>query len=141
MARIPDVEIERLKGETDLVALVESSGIELKKRGGDLVGRCPFHDDKTPLLVVTPKKNLWHCLGACEAGGSVIDWVMKRDGVSFRHAVELLKDGHARGAPTTAADSAVHRHQAAAPVADAGRGRASCSGGRGLLPRDPEAEP
>jgi DNA primase catalytic core len=43
--------------------------------------------------VVSPKKNLWHCLGACQAGGSVIDWVMRAEGVSFRHAVELLKEG------------------------------------------------
>jgi DNA primase len=42
---------------------------------------------------VSPKKNLWHCLGACQAGGSVIDWVMRAEGVSFRHAVELLKEG------------------------------------------------
>ena len=54
------------------------------------IGRCPFHEDKTPSLVVTPAKNLWHCLGACQAGGTVIDWVMRAEGVSFRHAVELL---------------------------------------------------
>ena len=40
--------------------------------------------------MVTPSKNLWHCLGACQAGGTVIDWVMRAEGVSFRHAVELL---------------------------------------------------
>ena len=42
-------------------------------------------------LVITPSKNLWHCLGACRAGGSVIDWVMRAEGVSFRHAAELLQ--------------------------------------------------
>jgi len=41
--------------------------------------------------VISPQKNLWYCLGACQCGGSVIDWVMKADGVSFRHAVELLR--------------------------------------------------
>src|SRR2546422_887692 len=55
-----------------------------------LHGRWPFHDDRTPSLVITPAKNLWHCLGACQAGGTVIDWVMRAEGVSFRHAVELL---------------------------------------------------
>jgi DNA primase len=44
---------------------------------------------------VSPRKNLWHCLGACQAGGSVVDWVMRAEGVSFRHAVELLRDGRA----------------------------------------------
>jgi DNA primase catalytic core len=95
MARIPDAEIERLKVEVSLVRLVEASGVTLEKRGADHVGRCPFHDDKTPSLVVTPGKNLWRCFGACDAGGDVIAWVMKREGVSFRHAVELLKSDYA----------------------------------------------
>lgn len=47
----------------------ESAGVALKKQGRDLVGRCPFHDDRTPSLVVTPAKNLWHCLGACRRAG------------------------------------------------------------------------
>jgi DNA primase len=69
-------------------------GIELKRQGVELVGRCPFHDDHTPSLVVSPKTNLWHCMGACNVGGSTIDWVMKTRGVSFRHAVELLRTDH-----------------------------------------------
>ena len=48
------------------------------------------HDDGEPSLVVTPAKNLWHCFG-CQAGGGPIDWVIKTQGVSFRHAVELLR--------------------------------------------------
>ena len=94
MARIPDEEVERLKREVSLERLVTSAGIELKKHGADLLGRCPFHDDREPSLVLSPEKNLWHCLGACQTGGSVIDWVMKTRGVSFRHAVELLKEEH-----------------------------------------------
>ena len=69
-------------------------GVELKHHGAELIGTCPFHDDKTPSLVVSPKTNLWHCLGACNLGGSTIDWVMKTKGVSFRLAVELLRNGH-----------------------------------------------
>lgn len=92
MARLPDSEIERLKHEVSLVRLVEAQGVELHRHGKDWLGRCPFHDDKTPSLVVTPESNLWHCLGACNVGGSVIDWVMKVEGVSFRHAVELLRE-------------------------------------------------
>jgi DNA primase len=95
MGRIADAEIERLKAECDLVGLVEAAGVKLEKRGADRVGRCPFHDDQTPSLVITPAKNLWRCFGACDAGGDVVAWVMKREGVSFRHAVELLKGGHA----------------------------------------------
>ena len=51
--------------------------MELRCHGANLVGRCPFHDDQGPSLVVTPSKNLWHSLGACQAGGSVIDWVVR----------------------------------------------------------------
>jgi DNA primase len=91
MARIPTAEIERLKLDVSLVRLVEAAGIALKPHGKDRIGRCPFHDDKTPSLVISPKSNLWHCLGACQAGGSVVDWVMRWEGVSFRRAVELLR--------------------------------------------------
>ena len=93
MARIPEREVERLKSEVSLARLVESHGIVLTRHGADLLGLCPFHDDHAPSLVVSPKKNLWHCLGACQTGGSVIDWVMRLEGVSFRHAVELLREG------------------------------------------------
>lgn len=93
MARIPDQEIERLKSEVSVQRLAEARGVALKRHGADLHGCCPWHDDKTPSLVISPAKNLWHCLGACQAGGSVIDWVMKAEGVSFRHAVELLREG------------------------------------------------
>ena len=91
MARIPDEVIEQLKRETNLVALIERQGHRFKPHGKDQVTRCPFHEDDTPSLVVSPDTNLWHCMGACQAGGSVIDWVMKTEGVSFRHAVELLR--------------------------------------------------
>jgi DNA primase len=99
VVRIPDEELERLKAETSLERLVESAGVELRRAGADLVGCCPFHDDREPSLVVSPGKNLWHCMGACQAGGSVIDWVMRAEGVSFRHAVELLRDGRAGAEP------------------------------------------
>lgn len=92
MARIPEAEIERLKSEVSVERLVEASGIELRKAGKDLLGRCPFHEDDTASLVVTPAKNLWHCFG-CGVGGGPIDWIIKSRGVSFRHAVELLREG------------------------------------------------
>ena len=91
MARIPADQLERLKREISVQRLAETRGIKLRRHGKDLLGLCPFHDDHEPSLVISPRKNLWHCLGACQQGGSVIDWVMKAEAVSFRHAVELLR--------------------------------------------------
>jgi DNA primase catalytic core len=91
MARIPDVEINQLKTEVSLLRLIEARGIVLAKQGKDYAGRCPFHEDATPSLIVTVHKNLYHCFG-CGAAGGPIDWVMAMDGVSFRHAVELLRN-------------------------------------------------
>lgn len=102
MARIPEHEIERLKREVSVQRLAESQGVKLKRHGAELLGLCPFHDDKEPSLAINPKKNIWNCLGACKTGGSIIDWVSKTEGVSFRHAVELLQ---ADCMPSLAADS------------------------------------
>src|SRR4051812_1070588 len=54
MARIPDSEIERLKQAVSIERFVAGFGVELKRQGKDLFGRCPFHDDRTPSLSVTP---------------------------------------------------------------------------------------
>ncbi|HEY6388097.1 MAG TPA: CHC2 zinc finger domain-containing protein [Candidatus Acidoferrum sp.] len=94
MGRIAEEEIERLKREVSLERLAEARGMQLKRHGADLIGLCPFHEDHSPSLVISPKKNLWNCLGACRAGGSSIDWMMRAEGVSFRHAVELLREEH-----------------------------------------------
>jgi DNA primase catalytic core len=91
MARITETELERLKKETSLRGLVEASGVQLKKSGKDWVGCCPFHEDSTASLNVSESKNLFHCFG-CGAAGGVIDWAMKIHGISFRHAVELLRN-------------------------------------------------
>lgn len=91
MARFTETEIARLKTEISVERLIEAAGIVLQKSGKDKVGLCPFHDDHEPSMRVTPATNLWHC-PSCGAGGDVIAWVMKRRGISFRHAVEMLRD-------------------------------------------------
>jgi DNA primase len=90
MARIPDAELDRLKAETSVERLVEASGIALTRSNKDRLGKCPFHEDHEASLVVTPAKNLFHCFG-CGVAGGPIDWVIKTRGISFRHAVELLR--------------------------------------------------
>jgi DNA primase len=103
MARFAENELERVKREADLAALVARSGIELRPHGEDLLGLCPFHDDHEPSLVVSPKKGLWHCLGKCSAGGTAIDWVMRHDGLTFREAVVHLQSGATPTHPKAAA--------------------------------------
>ena len=105
MARIPETEIEKVKLETDLVALIQSRGVALKQQGANWTGLCPFHEDTdTPNLIVTPGKGLWRCM-ACAATGNPIQFVEKFDGLSFRHAFDLLATGgkaafeHIPGAP------------------------------------------
>ena len=88
MARIPESELSRIKEQVSVLDRVRGGGVSLKRHGSDWIGLCPFHDDVNPSLVVTPSKNLWHCMGACQTGGSVIDWVMRAEGVSFRHAAD-----------------------------------------------------
>jgi hypothetical protein len=109
MGRIPEEQIERLKAEVSVQRLAEAAGVTLTRHGADLIGLCPFHDDKEPSLVVTPSKNLWNCLGACGAGGSAIDWVMKARGLSFRHAVELLRADHYSSLAAASKPGAVKR--------------------------------
>jgi DNA primase len=101
MARIPDDELERIKRDVPLAELCARYGIELKPKGKDLVGCCPFHEDDTPSFLVTPSKNLWHCFG-CDAGGDNVQFVIKKENISFRHAVEKLQQigGTAPGAAT-----------------------------------------
>lgn len=115
MPRIPESEIERIKAETDLVALIQSRGVGLNQQGSNWTGLCPFHQDKdTPNLIVTPGKGLWRCM-ACAATGNAIQFVERFDGLSFRHAFEVLANG-----------KAAFEHGARAPVNKATVPRLPC---------------
>lgn len=105
---IPEAELAAVKARVDLGALVRSRGIELTKHGAkDWKARCPFHGDQaTPNFIVSPGKGLWHCM-ACGAAGNAIQFVQKHDGVSFRHAFELLRDGAGLTAQPRAEQSTV----------------------------------
>jgi DNA primase catalytic core len=90
MPHVPEELKARLKREVSVQRLAEARGIKLRRVGKELIGLCPFHDDHSPSLNIDPIKNEWHCKGACGRGGDVIEWVMRAEGVSFRHACELL---------------------------------------------------
>lgn len=101
MPYVPPELKERIKREISVQRLAEARGIKLHRAGKELIGLCPFHKDTHPSLNIDPVKNVWHCKGACGEGGDVILWVMRAEGVSFTHAVELLKRDYLPSATKT----------------------------------------
>ena len=84
-------DIEAIKANSDIVAVV-GSYVELKKRGAEFLGLCPFHNDTTPSFYVIPGKQFCHCF-ACGASHDVIGFVQEIEGISFKQAVEKLNGG------------------------------------------------
>lgn len=80
---------DAIKKTTDIVRVVESCGVVLKKVGADHVGLCPFHEDKKPSLHVTQSKGLFHC-PACGAAGNVIQFVARKENLTDREAAQKL---------------------------------------------------
>jgi DNA primase catalytic core len=78
-------DFDAIKRTTDIVLVIESYGVVLKKTGADHVGLCPFHEDKKPSLHVTQAKGLFHC-PACGAAGNVIQFVARKEGITDREA-------------------------------------------------------
>jgi DNA primase len=82
--------IDEIKNRIDIVDLV-SETVKLKKSGRSFTGFCPFHSNtRTPSFVVWPESGTWKCFGACNTGGDIFTYVMKRDGLEFREALEFL---------------------------------------------------
>jgi DNA primase len=81
---------ERVRAATDLVALV-SETVQLRQRGGEWWGCCPFHHEKTPSFKVNPSTGLWKCFG-CGKGGDVFTYVMERESLDFVGALRYLAD-------------------------------------------------
>jgi DNA primase catalytic core len=102
MPYVPPELKARIKREISVQRLAEARGIKLRHSGKELIGLCPFHQDRNPSLNIDPVKNVWHCKGACGEGGDVIEWVMRAEGISFTHAVELLKRNYLPSAASTA---------------------------------------
>lgn len=88
MARIASETIEEVNARADIVALV-GEYTRLEQRGSDWWGCCPFHNEKTPSFHVVPERNMYHCFG-CGEGGGTINFVMEMEKLSFVEAVEML---------------------------------------------------
>ncbi len=103
---ISDEDKERVRQATDFVQLVAET-VELRQRGQEFWGCCPFHGEKTPSFKVNPSTGLWHCFG-CGDGGDVFSYVQRRENLDFpdairyladRAGIELSEDGTARRGP------------------------------------------
>ncbi len=88
MARIDDGVKREVLARTDIAAYI-GTYVQLRKRGNDLVGLCPFHGEKTPSFHVHPDRNFWKCFG-CQKGGDVITFAMEQDGLTFPEALRAL---------------------------------------------------
>ncbi|MCA9240296.1 MAG: hypothetical protein KDA37_08860, partial [Planctomycetales bacterium] len=81
---------ELVRQAVDIVDLVGES-YELRRQGRNYVCRCPWHDDTRPSLTVNQERQSWKCW-VCDIGGDIFSWVMRRDGIEFREALEMLAE-------------------------------------------------
>lgn len=88
MPRYPDYVLREVAEKNDIIEVVSQS-VELKKAGSSYIGLCPFHNEKTPSFSVSPRRAIFKCFG-CGEGGDVINFVMKKEGISFYEAVKNL---------------------------------------------------
>jgi len=83
--------IDEIKSRIDIVDLVSEAGVKLRHAGKNYTGFCPFHDNKkTPAFVVWPESGTWRCFGQCNEGGDIFKFVMKRENLDFREALNKL---------------------------------------------------
>ncbi len=83
-------DIERVLNATDLVRLI-AQHVALKKKGREYAGVCPFHDDHSPSMMVSPNKQIYKCF-SCGAGGDALKFVREYHRMAFREALEFLAD-------------------------------------------------
>ena len=88
MARFSDDKLEEVRTRADIVEVI-GAHVRLKRAGRNFVGLCPFHDEKTPSFSVNAERGFFHCFG-CGAGGTVFNFVMRTEGLSFPEAIESL---------------------------------------------------
>jgi DNA primase len=80
---------DEIKARIDIVDFI-SRYVPLKRAGRSYKANCPFHQEKTPSFVVFPESGTWRCFGACATGGDIFSFLMKRENMDFREAIQEL---------------------------------------------------
>ena len=88
--RFPQTFIDDLRRQADIVRVVQDY-VSLKKKGANWMACCPFHHEKTPSFSVNPSKDIFYCFG-CQKGGSVFNFVMEIERVSFPEAIKIVAE-------------------------------------------------
>lgn len=83
-------DVEKVKQKIDIVDFI-SEYLPLKKTGRNFKIQCPFHNEKTPSLVVSPERQIWHCFG-CGKGGDIFTFLTEYEGIEFQEALKFLAD-------------------------------------------------
>ncbi len=88
--RYPQTYIDDLRRQADIVRVIQDY-VSLKKKGANWMACCPFHKEKTPSFSVSPTKEIFYCFG-CHKGGSVFNFVMEMERVSFPEAIGIVAE-------------------------------------------------
>lgn len=112
--RYSDEIIEEVMQSNDIVEII-SQYIHLKRSGRNYFGICPFHNEKSPSLSVSPEKQIFHCFG-CGVGGNVLTFVRKIEGISFKETIQLLAEKANITLPVIQNDSESKRDELRAKV-------------------------
>lgn len=107
MPSIPQDFIDQVLDRTDIIEVVGTK-VDLKKRGTNYLGLCPFHKEKTPSFSVNQSKQFYHCFG-CGVGGNALKFLLEHDRMDFREAVRLLADKAGLVMPVTDGGGGINR--------------------------------
>ena len=107
--RYPQTFIDDLRRQADIVRVVQDY-VSLKKKGANWMACCPFHKEKTPSFSVSPAKEIFYCFG-CHKGGSVFNFVMEMERVSFPEAIRIVADKSGLPPPKLVDDSRFEAHR------------------------------